>query len=276
MIKQRQAQKAEMSEILNWAAQEGWNPGLGDADAFYAADSSGFFVATDNDRPVAAISVVNHTERFAFLGLYIVLPEYRGRGIGYDLWQHALEHAGDRTVGLDGVPDQQSNYTASGFVHAGATTRFAGVVPAKTDPAVRMATAEEINSLIEREQQDSGVRKQAYLSTWFSHTDTRRTLIADDKAGNQIGFCTVRKCRQGAKIGPLCAATRTQAARLIEHAATVFDSDIVIDVPDASNALSDLCRDYGLLPGFETARMYRGPFQATRPSLYAVASLELG
>jgi hypothetical protein len=34
----------ELDLAVEWAALEGWNPGLHDADAFYAADPDGFFV----------------------------------------------------------------------------------------------------------------------------------------------------------------------------------------------------------------------------------------
>ena len=110
MTRYRTATLRDLSLILDWAADEGWNPGLDDAEAFFAADPAGFFVAVDEqDNPVASISVVNHTDDFAFLGLYIVRKEFRGRGIGLGLWKHALQHAGARTVGLDGVEAQQDN-----------------------------------------------------------------------------------------------------------------------------------------------------------------------
>ena len=184
MITYRQAQRTELELILSWAAAEGWNPGLGDAAVFWPADPHGFFVALDQETPVAAISVVNHTNSFAFLGLYIVLPAYRGRGIGYGLWQHAIAHAGDRTIGLDGVPDQQSNYEASGFCHAGATTRFAGPVSPKAAPGIEVAKASDISRLITREAQASGIEKTRYLTQWFSNSADRQTFVHDR------GFCT--------------------------------------------------------------------------------------
>jgi len=107
MITFHTATVKELGTALDWAAAEGWNPGLEDAEAFFASDPAGFFVARDGDRPIAAISVVNHSETFAFLGLYIVTPSYRGQGIGLRLWNHALAHAGARTIGLDGVEAQQ-------------------------------------------------------------------------------------------------------------------------------------------------------------------------
>ena len=86
MITFRNARPTELVLVLDWAASEGWNPGLDDAAAFFAADPDGFFVAEDPSGEIlAAISVVNHSDDFAFLGLYILRPEYRGQGIGLGL-----------------------------------------------------------------------------------------------------------------------------------------------------------------------------------------------
>ena len=52
---------------------------------------------------------------FDFLGLYIVKAEHRGQGFGLELWRAALDHLGDRVIGLDGVVAQQDNYRKSGF-----------------------------------------------------------------------------------------------------------------------------------------------------------------
>ncbi|MEM6717478.1 MAG: GNAT family N-acetyltransferase, partial [Cyanobacteria bacterium P01_C01_bin.147] len=95
---------ADLQATLRWAEDEGWNPGIADAEAFLAADPQGFFLTRRKGDPVAAISVVNHNAKNAFLGLYICHPEWRGLGFGLSTWEHALKHAGERTVGLDGVP----------------------------------------------------------------------------------------------------------------------------------------------------------------------------
>ena len=136
----RTATLPELSRILDWAADEGWNPGIEDAEAFFAADPGGFFVADHDGTPVAAISVVNHSDSFAFLGLYICHPDWRGTGLGFALWTHAIAHAGGRTIGLDGVPAQQDNYARSGFELAGRTRRLVATAwscHSPTDPAAR-------------------------------------------------------------------------------------------------------------------------------------------
>lgn len=275
MIENRNASKPEISDILDWAAAEGWNPGLDDAAPFFDADPAGFFVAVDGEQPVAAISVVNHSDEYAFLGLYIVLPQMRGKGIGHSLWKHAIEHAGARTIGLDGVPEQQGNYASSGFEHAGGTTRYTGSIFANKSHAVRSVVSREISSLIDWEAEVSGAKKTRYLSGWFSPSPRRVTLVDEGLEGIS-GFCTVRRCKAGAKIGPLVADNPDSAERLIKHAATVFGADITIDVPDTSDVLSGLCQGFGLEPGFQTARMYRGQKPVGKDAIFAVTTLELG
>ncbi|MEL6640543.1 MAG: GNAT family N-acetyltransferase [Pseudomonadota bacterium] len=276
MTNVRTATLAELDIVLDWAAAEGWNPGLDDAVAFFAADPDGFFVATDaDDTPIAAISVVNHSPHYAFLGLYIVTPGHRGRGVGFDLWTHAIAHAGARTIGLDGVEAQQDNYAASGFRKAGGTTRYIGEVDANREVGILPAETQDLPALIVMEAAATGTSKPAYLTAWFNASSHRQTFV--HKTGDKItGFCTVRMCRDGAKIGPLVAETATQAQRLLCHAASVFPGPLIIDVPDASTGLSHLCQSRGMTPGFRTARMYRGPEPSGSHPFFAVTSLELG
>jgi len=90
---------AEVGTAINWAAAEGWNPGLHDADCFLAADAGGFLMGFLDEEPVASISVVRYGRSFAFLGLYIVKPEHRGKGYGRALLVDLAKIARDRGCG---------------------------------------------------------------------------------------------------------------------------------------------------------------------------------
>jgi len=275
-MKLRQMTCDELETVLGWAAQEGWNPGLDDGAAFYATDPQGVFVAELDGQPVAAISVVNHTDDIAFLGLYICTPAYRGRGIGYALWQHALAHAGERTVALDGVPDQQANYRKSGFVLAAQNRRYAGILPETGSTPLRAASSDEIGHLIELEALANGYCKTAFLSGWLQETETRKTLVLSD-GGLPSGFVTVRRCVAGNKIGPLVAPSMDEARRLVLGAAALTrGAPVMIDVPDDQEALSGFCEALGMEPCFSTARMYRGPAPRPGPGIRAISTLELG
>src|SRR5919202_3614666 len=122
----RPMNRSELDIAVEWAAREGWNPGLGDAACFHAADPEGFLMEFRDGEPVATISVVRYGRDFAFLGFYIVRPDMRGRGYGYRLWHAGMARLEGRTVGLDGVIAQQDNYRRSGFRLAHRNIRCGG------------------------------------------------------------------------------------------------------------------------------------------------------
>ena len=122
-----------------WVGQVRWKAARHGACGIHyriPADAGGYFVATVAGQAVAAISVVNHDPAMAFLGLHLRRPGFRRPGIGHALWQHALVHAGDRTVGLDGVATQQRNYARPGYRPAGATLRLEGLATGANDKGI--------------------------------------------------------------------------------------------------------------------------------------------
>lgn len=266
----------DLRTVLGWAAEEGWNPGREDAAAFHAADPEGFLLKEIDGDPVAAISVVNHDPEFAFLGLYLCRPEFRGRGHGIDVWRAGIAHAGSRSIGLDGVPDQQDNYARSGFVTYGSTVRYEGQVATGPDPRVRPATPTEIERLIVSDAQTSGMQRRAFSTAWFSQSRTRQTLVLGD--GTDItAFATFRRCGVGTKVGPLCAPSEKDAlALLASNPFSTAGDPLIADVQNGS-ALGGLLERRGFAPTFETARMFSGTAPNSDPQPFqAIATMELG
>lgn len=128
----RQMVRTELDLAIEWAASEGWNPGLQDANCFYAADPEGFFVSFLDGKPAGSISAVRYGRNFGFIGLFIVRPEHRGGRLGIQLGRAALDHLQGRNIGLDGVLKKVENYRAFGFRYAHKNIRFEGQGAGKT------------------------------------------------------------------------------------------------------------------------------------------------
>ncbi len=267
----------ELETVLDWAADEGWNPGQADAEAFHAADPQGFFMTRIDGSPVAAISVINHDAENAFLGLYISRPEWRGKGVGLQTWKHALGHAGPRSVGLDGVPAQEQNYRMSGFVRTGSSLRFVGRWPSCSNAAIRPVAADNTSSLIALDARANGFARPRFLTAWLSHVPLRRDSRVLAKEGEIHGFATWRACREGTKIGPVIAPDTASAIDLIADIAAVRpEGPLIIDVPEANRSLRRELESAGFEVPFVTARMYRGAIPKQHVSLQAIATMELG
>ncbi|MEQ9330754.1 GNAT family N-acetyltransferase [Thalassobaculum sp.] len=267
----------EVGIAVDWAAAEGWNPGLDDARCFMAEDPGGFRMAFVDGEPAASISVVNYGPGFGFLGFYICRPGMRGRGIGYRLWQDGMAHHGDRVVGLDGVVDQQDNYRKSGFDLVYRNIRHTGVpaVEAPVDPRLVPIGPDLVDAVIAYDRPFFPAPRQAFMRCWLAGESRQGWALVED--GRVTGYGVVRRCRSGAKIGPLFADDAAGAELLFRRLSASMPGEVSLDTPEPNAAAVALAERYGLQPVFETARMYRGPApDLPLPRLFGVTTFELG
>jgi GNAT superfamily N-acetyltransferase len=267
----------EIALASNWAAAEGWNPGLADAACFATVDPGGFLIGELDGAPAATISCVNYDERFAFLGFYIVRDDLRGRGYGLRIWNAAIAHARPRTIGLDGVVAQQGNYRKSGFQLAYANIRYGGrVAPAAAAPAGIVPLADVPFATVAAD--DATVfpaPRASFLRAWISaRGHVGRALVRD---GRFAAWGVIRPCRSGRKIGPLVADDRAAAEAVFAALVAAGPGEVFLDVPSVNRDAAALAHDHGLAPVFETARMYTGAIRPVRlERVFGVTTFELG
>ena len=268
----------EIALAADWAAAEGWNPGLADAACFATMDPGGFLIGEFDGAPAATISCVNYDERFAFLGFYIVRGDLRGRGYGLRIWNAAIAHARPRPIGLDGVVAQQGNYRKSGFQLAYANIRYGGsVAPLPAPPAGIVPLADVPFASVEADDATVFPAQRApFLRAWMSaRGHVGRALVRD---GSLAAWGVIRPCRSGSRIGPLVADDRAAAEAVFAALlAAAGPGEVFLDVPSVNRDAVALAQDHGLAPVFETARMYTGAIRPVRlERVFGVTTFELG
>lgn len=272
----RRMNKKDLQLAVEWARNEGWNPGLHDADPFYAADPNGFFIAEINGEPVGTASAVAYDDRYGFLGFYIVKEELRHLGIGMKLCDALLEYMGDRVYGLDGVVAMLDKYVQQmGVAIAHYNARYEGVGrPAE-------ATLADISSVPFEELERYDRRffpapRTAFLQSWISRPGSQGRVVTD--GGRLVGYGLLRPCFRGFKIAPLFADTPEIADQLFrELAGLAVDQPVFLDIPVCNQAAQELVGRYQMQKVFETARVYRGPAPALPlGQIYGITSFELG
>jgi GNAT superfamily N-acetyltransferase len=267
----------ELSLAVDWAAAEGWNPGLADAACFGAVDPEGFLVGEVDGEAAATISCINYDASFAFLGFYMVRPDLRGRGLGLQIWKAAIVHAGTRVIGLDGVVAQQANYRKFGFELAYPNIRYGGSVTAGTPTAGVVALNDVPMAVVEAD--DATIfpaSRPAFLRAWIGASGHIGGARMRD--GRLAAWGVIRPCRRGWKVGPLAADDRASAEAVLSALiADIGGGEIFLDVPSVNHEAVALARDLGLAPVFETARMYTGRVPPLRlERVFGVTTFELG
>jgi len=275
------ASREEIDIAVEWAAQEGWNPGLFDADSYYSCDPEGFLVGYLGDEAIASISVVKYGQTFGFLGFYIVKPEYRGQGYGFKIWQAGLEHLNGRNIGLDGVVEQQRNYKKSGFALAYRNIRYQ-LIPMGNRRSQQNSEIIELSVLPFKiiEAYDKPFfpdNRSAFLNAWINQKQSIALGIVKDE--KLCGYGVIRPCRNGYKIGPLFADKPAYADELFQAllASVKIGQAVYLDIPELNQAALNLVKKHNMDIVFETARMYcqKQP-ELPLERLYGVTSFELG
>jgi GNAT superfamily N-acetyltransferase len=272
--------RADLDLAVDWAAAEGWNPGLHDADAFFATDPTGFFLGELGHQPIGCISAVSYGGAFGFVGFYIVQPLFRGQGYGIPLWQRAMQYLGDQPTGLDGVFAQQQNYARSGFAFAYRNLRFeyTGPLPAaEPHPSLQLLRDVPWDVLTAYDRACFPAAREPFLKKWVNLPDSHGLSFVEN--GRVRGYGLIRRCRSGYKIGPLFADDAPVARLLFVNLAAraAANEPVYLDVPEVNTPALRLAAEFGMTEGFGTARMYRGAapaFDVNR--VFGVTSFELG
>jgi hypothetical protein len=270
--------RGEVEVALDWAASEGWNPGLHDANSFHALDPNGFYLGLIHGKPVGCIASVAYDDQFGFVGLYIVKPEYRDKGLGIQLFRAGMKYLGKRNVGLDAVLAQQSNYEKSGFKAVYRNIRFAGVGGGdSSSPDVVDLSVFPFEQVAAYDQSVFAAPRSRFLEHWLEPPMGAALGIRDH--GRLVGYGVVRSCRNGCRIGPLFADTVAGADQLFQalRRHVPESASLFLDAPDANKEAVALAQKHGFTKVFETARMYtKNSPPIALQKVFGVTTLELG
>jgi len=271
--------RKEVDIAIDWAAQEGWNPGLHDADCYYSADPNGFLLGLLDHEPIATISGIKYGESFGFLGFYIVKPEYRGKGYGIQIWNAGLKYLDGRNIGLDGVVAQQDNYKKNGFVLAYRNIRYQGIGGGNPpeNPDIVNLSAVPFETVDAYDRPFFPANRSRFIKCWINQPECYALGIMQN--GKLTGYGVIRTCRSGYKIGPLFADSPEMAESLFLalKAKAKQSEPVFLDIPEVNHHAVALAERYNMKVSFETARMYTGEapdIQVNR--LFGVTSFEIG
>jgi GNAT superfamily N-acetyltransferase len=270
--------RSELNLAVNWAAAEGWNPGLHDADCFYNTDPTGFLMGFLNGEPIASISAVKYGESFGFIGFYIAKPDFRGQGYGLAIWNAALDYLQGRNVGLDGVVAQQDNYVKSGFKLAYRNIRYEGLGNGIADHSGCVTLAElPVEAVIAYDRRFFPEVRSHFTQCWIAQPNSHAIGIVQEQM--LVGYGVLRPSHSGYKIGPLFADTATIADEIFQAlmAKVPVGSPFYLDVPEVNGEAVALAKRYNMNYVFETARMYTQAAPALPLSgIFGVTTFELG
>jgi len=278
--------------VTEISRKEGFVPGVGDLGIYQNTDNQGLWVGWLNDIPIGCIAGVRYNEYYGFIGLFLVIEKFRGRGFGLQLWKKALGHLNDLPcVGLEAAPERIADYSKWGFTISSKTTRWQWLGDGKlleerfrNDDSSNYSFVEgssiPSNAVEKFDEKRENTPRPHFLSNWLNHPAGKVIAVIDEE-GLCHGFGRIRPCLlqngDGWRIGPLMADTPKLLKVLLKKLIDSHPGLIIIDSPGLNRYASQLFKGLGFKSESQTFRMYRG-YQppVSMNDVYGLACLELG
>jgi hypothetical protein len=278
----RKAKRKELDLAIEWAAKEGWNPGLHDADVFWKTDPKGYVALEKDGGVIGSGSIVSYDSKFGFMGFFIIKPEFRGQGLGTKLWFWRKNKLLSRlnkgaAIGMDGVFNMQPFYSKGGFVFSHRDLRMESIAKADSySDKVQKITSKDFETINKYDKKCFGIDRKTFLKGWLNLKDSISYKYID---GSEIkGYGVIRKCQKGYKIGPLFAENYEVAHELFKALSSYVPGEVIyLDIPELNKDAVKLAKIYGMKEMFGCARMYHGKApKLPYDKIFGITTFELG
>jgi len=275
----------ELDVVLRWAVDAGWNPGLHDADALWAADPDALWGVEVDGMLVGAGATVRRGSRSGGVGLLLVEPSHRSRGIGSLTFPFLVDGALSRLEAGAGLvldcPESYQDFCERfGFVPVRRVARSTAVATlGRRGPytgQLRALAQLPFDRVVAYDAKFSGGERPDFLRAWM--TPKGGLGLGAYEAGWLIGMAILRPAHDGYRIGPFYAESRDIAEDLfVALSGTVVGQKLVLDVPLEDPDIVAFASSKGFTLAAQAVHMQLGQVvEGPREQVYGESTLEYG
>ncbi len=243
-----------------------WNQTAADWRHFLENSPGGCFVMEHDGCVVGTATTICYENRFAWIGMVLVDPEFRKQGIGTALLEKTIEHldgAGIRTIKLDATPQGKPIYTKLGFAEEYEIERWVLKRPPGTSSTAHGSGLTPLPEL-QREQifqldrELFGADRSFLLRRLWEEAPDFATAVWEDESLQ--GYAFVRRGLFADHLGPWMARTRGAADEILQgFLAESSRETLIVDCMKSNSMAAELLRSCGFTPSRPLTRMFRGP-----------------
>ncbi len=254
----RRMTPGDISAGEQFAQIAAWNQTRSDWERFLRANREGCFVAEAGGEVMGTVATITYQGRFAWIGMVLVHPDRRGRGIGTRLLNTAIEYLEScriPCIKLDSTPQGKPLYEKLGFVSMFEIERWElrRSPERESDAAPAAVTAE----MLERDREVFGADRSELLRSIA--LDYPHLVIHSRGQEELMGYSFGRRGALADHLGPWVARDEPAARELLnEFLRRSNGARIFVDALKGNPWAIGLLRERGFQFSRPLTRMYRG------------------
>jgi GNAT superfamily N-acetyltransferase len=263
----------------------GWNQTAADWNRFLDASPQGCFVADVDGHVRGTATTIPFERKFAWIGMVLVDPEYRSRGIGTKLLEKAIEYLDKQkisTMKLDATPQGKPLYEKMGFATEYGIERWVLKRPPLADAKMGASKwtgmpAAELESILSKDREVFGADRSSLLRSLFE--ESPQFAMGVWNSGILQAYAFGRSGSFADHFGPWMANDKATAQQLLDaFLARSSRETLVVDCLTGNAPAVELLRLSGFSCARMLTRMVRGPnsYPGTPGVLCAILGPEFG
>ena len=257
--------ESDISAAMKLKEAAGWNQTEADWRRLIKLEPNGCFAAIENDRLVGTTTTTTYGDDLAWIGMVLVDPQYRRRGIATRLMETALAYLDGKVavIKLDATAEGSPVYEKFGFKAESLVERWRGAVESRSVGRDDMAV--NLEELLALDRRAFGADRSRLIKSLFDDSPVR--------VRNGSGYALARAGTRATYIGPVVATDAAQVENLLDRVMGQLSGSVYIDFNTESGVLADR----GFVKERDLIRMSFGSRTVkTSPLVIAIAGPEIG
>ena len=269
----RRMTTADIPAAMELKNAAGWNQIEADWQNVLALEPEGCFVYELDGRPVGSATVVRFGQGLAWIGMVLVLPDYRRRGIARALMEHCVAWCRARRIAcirLDATDMGRPLYAALGFEDEQPIERWG--VESCSIHSPRPPRIESAAPIAGLDRAAFGADRRRMLELLIQR-------FPNLAFGDERGYAMGRPGANAAFVGPAVAQDEPTARKLISGLLAQWPGQPVFwDILPRHEAAAKLARELGFQPLRQLVRMALPltPEAGRTEQVWATAGFEYG
>jgi GNAT superfamily N-acetyltransferase len=249
----------------------GWNQTDADWRRLLKLEPDGCFAAIENEQLVGTTTTTTYANDLAWIGMVLVDPQHRRRGIASRLVEKALAYL-ERKVGvikLDATADGSPVYEKFGFKTESVVERWRGTVTARSSE--RDDRPINLDSLLALDRRAFNADRSRLIRSLIDESRITPVLVNE-------GYALARSGTRAAYLGPVVTTDPAQVENLLDRSLDQLSgNNVYIDFNDECGLSSSVLADRGFVKERDLIRMSLGSNSIkTSPLVIAIAGPEVG
>ncbi|MFT4558396.1 MAG: GNAT superfamily N-acetyltransferase [Planctomycetaceae bacterium] len=255
----RQMKLDDIDCAMSLKDQVGWNQTPDDIRRLVEYEPEGCFIAEIDRVPVGTVSTTSYGTKVAWIGMMLVLPEYRRRGIARRLMETSIDYLRGRNVTcikLDATPLGQPLYEQLGFHAEWGFQRWEreGDEVASFPPDGALSA-----ELLELDEAAFGADR----SKWLTSVGAGCRVFTTSSA-----FGMLRPGSVATYLGPIVSQDASAVEPMVAEMLATVAGRVFWDIPTGNVVSEELAARYGFQPVRQLLRMWSGAENVSgRPDL---------